>query len=186
MLSLQEEIIGKARPILLTMQAAVFLLLLVACANLANILLARALPRAREMATRAALGASRLRIMRQLLVESLALAVLGGGAGLALAIEGVRLVRALSADFIPRASEIHLSFDIVLVSILTSLATVFLFGLAPALHVSHRNIAARLHSGAHGTARKTIWPCATIDVKTIELAKTSKPRIILRASCSLK
>jgi putative ABC transport system permease protein len=149
-LPFQEEIVGNARPILMTVQAAVLLLLMIACANLANILLARGAPRAREIATRAALGASRFRIIRQLMVESLVLSILGGGAGLALAIAGIKLSRSFLADFIPRASEIHLNVEVVLPPLLASLATVFVFGLSPAVHVSRVDFAAQINAGAHG------------------------------------
>jgi len=83
---LQDELVGKTRPILLTLQAGALLLLLITCANLANLLLAKGASRAREIGLRAALGASRARILRQLIVESSALAALGHGLGLALAI----------------------------------------------------------------------------------------------------
>ena len=106
---LQEQVVGKSRPLLLTLQAGGLLLLLITCANLTNLLLANGAARAREIGLRTALGASRPRIVRQLLVESLVLASLGGGAGIALAMEGVALVRRFGDGLIPRAAEIEWS-----------------------------------------------------------------------------
>jgi predicted permease len=152
-LPLQDEIVGRARPILLTMQAAVVFLLLIACANLANLLLARAASRTREIATRAALGASRFRILRQLLVESLVLVSLGGAAGCFLAIQGVKLTRIYGEPFLPRAAEIHLSLPVMLVAVCAFIFTAVLFGLAPARHLSRADLGTHIGSQARSIAR---------------------------------
>ncbi|MBZ5592991.1 MAG: ABC transporter permease [Acidobacteriia bacterium] len=150
---LEEELVGKTRPILLTLQAAALLLLLIACANLANLLLAKGVSRSREIAVRAALGAGRGRIVRQLIVESTVLATLGGGVGLALAIEGIALVRTFGEGLIPRAGEIHLSGPVALFVVAATLITALIFGLAPALHASHIDLRTHISTGARGTPR---------------------------------
>ena len=150
---LQEELVGKTRPILLTLQAGALLLLLITCANLANLLLAKGASRTREMGVRAALGAGRARILRQLIVESTLLAALGGGVGLALAIEGIALVRTFGDGLIPRAGEIHLSGPVVLLAVAATLITALIFGLAPALNASRVDLRANIGSGSRGTPR---------------------------------
>jgi len=150
---LQDEIVGKTRPILLTLQAGALLLLLTTCANLANLLLARGAARTREITVRAALGAGRARILRQLSVESALLAVIGGAAGLGLAFEGIHLVRAFGEGLIPRASEIHLSGAVALFAVAATIVTAMIFGFMPAMHVSRGDLAAKIQSGARGTER---------------------------------
>ena len=150
---LQEELVGKTRPILLTLEAGALLLLLITCANLANLLLARGASRAREMGVRAALGASRARILRQLIVESTLLAALGGSVGIALAIEGITLVRTFGDGLIPRAGEIQLSGTVALFALAATLITALIFGLAPALNASRADVRANISSGSRGTPR---------------------------------
>jgi putative ABC transport system permease protein len=145
---LQEEIVGKARPILLTLQASGLLLLLITCANLANLLLAKGTSRSREISVRAALGAGRARILRQLTIESLVLALLGGGAGLLLATQGIALVRTFGDGLIPRADEIRLSAPVALFALAATLVTALIFGLAPALHASSADLWARMGSAS--------------------------------------
>jgi putative ABC transport system permease protein len=151
---LREELVGKTRPILLTLQAGGFLLLLIACANLANLLLAKGASRSREISMRAALGAGRARILRQLIIESMVLAALGGGVGLALATQGIALVRTFGEGFIPRAEDIHLSGSVALFAVAATVVTALIFGLAPALHASRVNLRAQIDSGARSTSRK--------------------------------
>jgi putative ABC transport system permease protein len=150
---LQEELVGKTRPILLTLQAGGLLLLLITCANLANLLLAKGASRSREIGVRAALGAGRARILRQLIIESMVLATLGGGVGLALATQGIALVRTLGGGFIPRADDIRLSGPVVLFALAVTVITALIFGVAPALHASRVNLLARIGSGSRGTPR---------------------------------
>jgi len=150
---LQDQLVGNTRPILLTLQAGALLLLLITCANLANLLLAKGTSRTREIGVRAALGAGRARILRQLMVESATLAALGGGLGLLLATQGITLVRTLADGLIPRASEINLSAPVAVFAIATTLLTVLIFGLTPAMHVSRVDLREQLGSGSRGTPR---------------------------------
>ena len=150
---LQEEVVGKTRPILLTLQAVAGLLLLITCVNLANLLLAKSASRTREMGLRAALGASRGRILRQLIVESAVLAAVGGGLGLALAIQGIALLRRFGGGLIPRAAEIRLSPEVALFAAIATSVTALIFGMAPAVHASRLDLRSHIGSGARGTPR---------------------------------
>lgn len=133
---LYTEIVGKSRPMLIVLLGAVGMVLLIACANAANLLLARASARQRELAVRLAMGAPRMRVMRQLLTESLMISTIGGALGLALALGGVRaLVSLLPADF-PRAHDIHVSGPVFAFTFLVSVITGVLFGLAPAMQAA--------------------------------------------------
>ncbi|MEO8662592.1 MAG: ABC transporter permease [Bryobacteraceae bacterium] len=150
---LQDELVGKTRPILLTLQAGALLLLLITCANLANLLLAKGASRNREIAVRAALGAGRARILRQLVVESLALAALGGSMGLAMAIEGIALVRAFGEGLIPQSADIQLNGAVAVFALTVTLITTLIFGLVPAVHVSRVDLRTQIGSGTRGTPR---------------------------------
>jgi putative ABC transport system permease protein len=152
---LMEQLIGKTRPILLIVQMAALFLMLVTCANLANLLLAKGAARTREIAVRAALGASRARVLRQLLVESLLLAAFGGILGLTLAIPGIELARKLGDGLIPRASEFHMDTTVALFALAMTLATALVFGLAPAMHASRADLSVQIGSGARGMQRNT-------------------------------
>jgi len=143
---LQEEIVGDSERPLLLLLAASTLLLIVACTNQASTLLARATHREREMAIRTAVGAGRGRLVRQLLSESLLLAGLGGGLGLALTFATLRILRALGPDRVPRLESVGVAPSVLAFSLLATLLTAVLFGLAPALR-SSRNVAGALRAG---------------------------------------
>ena len=150
---LREELVGKTRPILLSLQACGLLLLVITCVNLANLLLAKGLSRAREIALRAALGAGRARIVRQLVIESMLLAVLSGIAGLVIATQGIVFLRSFGDGLIPRAETIHLSPSVALFTLGATLATAMIFGMMPAFHTSRIDLRAHLGSGNRGTSR---------------------------------
>lgn len=149
---LHEEIVGKARLPLLLMLGAVGLLMLIACVNVANLLLARASGRQKEIALRAALGASRWRIVRQLLTESVLLGVLGGGFGALLSVWLVRLIVTASGGGIPRSQEVAVDARALVFTLAASVLTGLLFGLAPALNFSVPDLNRTLKEGAKGVA----------------------------------
>jgi putative ABC transport system permease protein len=133
---LQQDMVAESRTALLLLLGSVGFLLLIACANVANLLLARAVARQREMGIRVALGAGRARLVRQVLTETTLLGIVGGGAGLFLATWGVQALIALAPDGLPRAGEIRVDGATLIVAGLLSVATALLFGLAPAWHAT--------------------------------------------------
>lgn len=150
--TMRENQVGDWRPAMLALLGAVVFVLLIACANIANLLLSRAAGRQKEFAIRAALGASRWRILRQLLTESLLLAGAGGLFGLLLSVAALRLLVAIAPANIPRLGEAVIDFRVLVFTVAITLVTGLLFGLAPALHASRPNLYEGVKESAYGSA----------------------------------
>lgn len=148
-LPLQEKMVGNVRPALLILFGAVALLLVVACANFANLLLVRIHQRSAELSIRAALGASRWRLLRQVLLESTLLSLLGGAAGLILGSWGIDALLALKPTELPRVENIHLDSRVLLFTFALSLLTGLIFGLLPAWSATRRKAAAIVLGAGH-------------------------------------
>ena len=149
---LQERLVGDVRLSLLVLLGAVAFVLLIACANIANLLLARSTARRKEIAVRTALGASRLRIIRQLLTESLLLSLLGGALGLVFSVWLIRLLIAISPPNTPRFDEIRPDARVFIFTITLTVVTGLVFGLAPALQASRSDLTEGLKEGLRGNA----------------------------------
>jgi predicted permease len=153
-IGLRDKVVGDVRPALWVLLGAVGLVLLIACANVASMLLSRASARQKEIALRAALGASRGRTIRQLLTESLVLAAAGGLAGAALGAWALRFLLALAPPSIPRLQDVHLDPQVLVATFAISLATGVVFGLAPALQASVVGPRDALQEGSGGGASR--------------------------------
>jgi predicted permease len=147
---LKEQIVGDVRPYLLVLLAAVLFVLLIACVNVANLMLARSMVRAREFAIRLALGARKLRIVRQLLTESVLLSLCGGALGLVLAAWGVRISLVFLAKDFPRSEEVRLDTSVLLFTLGISLLSGILFGMVPAFKTFQPNLQNTLREGGRG------------------------------------
>jgi predicted permease len=152
LVSLKEDLVGNVQPLLLVLLAAVGFLLLIACANVANLMLARSVARSRDFAIRSALGASYARMICQLLTESILLSAVGGSIGLLFAYCGMKtLVKALPAA-LPRFGEVSLDSKVLLFTLVLSLATGVIFGLAPALKATRANLQEIMKQSGRGSS----------------------------------
>ncbi len=170
--SLDEVVLGSTRPQLFIFMAAVGLVLLIACANVANMTLARATVRSRELAIRTAVGAGRGRVIRQLLAESVLLAALGGALGVTLAYVALEAFVAGWPTLLPRMQDIEIDATVLLFSLVLALASGMLFGLAPALNVAGPNLGETLRHGSRSLAgdRSRRWMRTALVVGEVGLA----------------
>jgi predicted permease len=154
----KQSMVGDVKPILQVLFCAVGLVLLIACANVANLLLARSSGRAREFAVRATLGAGKFRLIRQLLTESVLLGILGGAFGLLLASWGTHAALRVLPDTLPRAGEVGIDLRVLIFTACTAFLAGILFGLAPAFKISRTNVQDALKEGGRGAsgARKGV------------------------------
>jgi len=148
---LKEQVIGGMKPLLLILTGAVGLVLLIACANLATMLLARAAAREREMAIRVAVGASRARLLRQSLTESVLLAIFGAAAGTFLAIWAIDLVKSIGVQTIPRLGEVQVDSTVLLVTLFVAIGSGLIFGLVPGLASGKPDLTESLKEGGRGS-----------------------------------
>ena len=152
---LQETLVGKVRPMLLVLMGAVILIVFIVSLNIANLLLARASGRQQEMAVRLALGASRGRIVRQMLTESMLLSLIGGAAGIATAVGTLGFILRFVPSNVPRLNEVRIDWAVLVFALLISILTGLAFGLAPALHSAKGALSSAIREGGRGSGYST-------------------------------
>jgi predicted permease len=152
---LQETLVGKVRPMLLVLLGAVILIVFIVSLNIANLLLARASGRQQEMAVRSALGASRGRMVRQMLTESMLLSLIGGAAGIATAAGTLRFILRFVPSNVPRLNEVRIDWLVLAFALLISILTGLMFGLAPALHSAKGALYSAIREGGRGSGYST-------------------------------
>jgi putative ABC transport system permease protein len=170
LVSLHDQLVGNTRPTLFMLLGAVGFVLLIACANVANLMLVRANAREKEIALRTALGASRLRIVRQMITESVLLAVMGGALGVVLATWGVDLLVAVSGDNLPSTAQVRIDATVLAFTLVVSVITGVLFGLAPALRTMRLNLSNSLKEGGRSVGEGSRRNLARSSLVVIESA----------------
>src|SRR5690242_1098434 len=152
---LQDTLVGRVRPMLLALLGAVILIVCIVSLNIANLLLARASARQQEMAVRVSLGASRGRIVHQMLAESMLLSLIGGAAGIATAVGTLRFILRFVPSNVPRFNEVRIDWVVLAFALLLSILTGLVFGLAPALHAAKGALSSALREGSLGSGYST-------------------------------
>jgi len=152
---LQETLVGKVRPMLFVLLGAVILIVLIVSLNIANLLLARASGRQQEMAVRLALGASRGRLVRQMLTESMLLSLIGGVAGIATTVGTLGFILRFVPSNVPRLNEVRIDWEVLAFALLISILTGLVFGLAPALHSAKGALTSAIREGGRGSGYST-------------------------------
>jgi putative ABC transport system permease protein len=189
-LSLHDLAVAGMRPALLILLGAVFLVLLIACANLTTMLLARAAAREREMAIRVALGAGPLRLLKQVLTESLLLALIGGVAGVLLALWGVELLKVIGAQTVPRLREVNIDLVVLGVTLAICVGTGIIFGLAPGLASSRPELTEALKEGGRsstvGTRRNRLRNGLVIAEVALALVLLSGAGLLIKSFVRLQ
>jgi predicted permease len=185
---LKDDIIGSIQKPLLILQGAVVFVLLIACANLANLLLARAETRHREFAVRSALGAARMRLLRQFITEGLLLALIASAVGTGLAWAGVKAMISVNPDAIPRTASITLDGSVLAFTLVTAIVTGVIFGLAPLLHLSSK-LSIALRDGSRGTTasglRKALRGTLVVSQVTLAVVLVVGAALLVRSFINL-